>query len=731
MKTQVLGKVIPSLKGEYLPNIQYEELDIVSYDGGSYICKKSTIDNNPLVEEYWQLIANKGETKQGIPEGGIVGQVLIKKSDVDYDVEWETLLNKDNIGVESFNGRTGEIIPQDGDYTADMVGAEPVGTANMILTEAKEYSNNIFIENKNYTDTKALENNTYIDTKSLENNNYTDEKFLEAKNYADSKLVDINQAIDNKLLDYTNSSDLNLLLDDKADKKQLIGLATETFVQDKINEASLNSGGQQVDLSIYQTKDKIGENSNLLTTDKNTIVGAINEIKTSIDEKIDGIDFDSYVKTEEVNILLEQKQNKIIGTQGQYVGFNENGEPVAITTEQIELRVSAKENNAIQLIEDGLFSDDKQKQLDYINVKLNPISRYQKYLNTELDYGVFEVTDMTINATRPVVFSYVVDGTMEISENGFIKLKSGKTYMFHINLYAVPYNVAIYLVDRSLNIINQKGTSANTSFIYKAEEDIEVSITTTNSQEIYTEWGYVNVQEINRNIIIDPLEYVNTTQGIEDMPVGNIISHLGITAPKHYLICDGSEYNIVDYPYLVQHIETNFGTTNYFGGDGLYTFCVPDLKEKFLKGSENSGIYEEAGLPNITADWKSEPSASPNGAVYITSEKGTLDAVSGGGSSDSRVHFDASLINPIYGKSETVTPSNISVLFCIKYEPTYYSIVKRETTQEDITLLEEKVELLTRENTLLQHEINSLEAIMEAINRRQAEKEEESKENVV
>ena len=394
-------------------------------------------------------------------------------------------------------------------------------------------------------------------------------------------------------------------------------------------------------------------------------------------------------------------------------------------TDNIIPKISPESDNAIQTKDDGLFVEDKQPQIDIINTKLDPIRRYQRYVNTELDYGVFEVTDMTINATRPVVFSYVVDGNMDISENGFIKLKSGKTYIFHINLYAVPYNVAIYLVDRSLNIINQKGTSANTSFIYKAEEDIEVSITTTNSQDIHTEWGYVNVQEINRNIIIDPLEYVNTTQGIEDMPVGNIISHLGITAPKHYLICDGSEYNIVDYPYLVQHIEDNFGSVNYFGGDGIFTFCVPDLNEKYLKGSETSGIYEEAGLPNITADWKSEPSASPNGAVYITSEKGTLDAVSGGGSSDSRVHFDASLINPIYGKSETVTPSNISVLFCIKFEPTYYAIIKRETTQEDILLLEEKVELLTRENTLLQHEINSLEDIMEVINRRQAEKEEE------
>ncbi len=370
-----------------------------------------------------------------------------------------------------------------------------------------------------------------------------------------------------------------------------------------------------------------------------------------------------------------------------------------------------------------------KKYVDDTTYKINQISYAQKTVNTELDYGVFEIKDMEINSSQPVIFSHIVDGNMELNENGFIKLKSGKTYIFHINLYEIPYNVAVYLVDTSLNILNQKGTSANTSFIYNCKEDIDVSITTTNSQTIRSEWGYVNVQEISRQMVVDPLEYVNTTQGIEDSPVGSLISHLGTIAPIHYLICDGMEYNITDYPYLAQHIESNFGIVNYFGGDGLLTFCVPDLKEKFLKGSETSGIYEEAGLPNITADWKSEPSASANGAVYITAEKGTLEAVSSGGSSDNRVHFDASLVNPIYGKSETVTPSNISVLFCIKYEPTYYAVVKRETTQEDIALLEETVELLTRENTLLQHELNSLEAIMEAINRRQVEKEESENED--
>ena len=43
--------------------------------------------------------------------------------------------------VISFNGRKGEITPQDGDYTADMVGAEPAGASNTALNDAKAYTN--------------------------------------------------------------------------------------------------------------------------------------------------------------------------------------------------------------------------------------------------------------------------------------------------------------------------------------------------------------------------------------------------------------------------------------------------------------------------------------------------------------------------------------------------------------------------------------------------------------
>jgi hypothetical protein len=166
-----------------------------------------------------------------------------------------------------------------------------------------------------------------------------------------------------------------------------------------------------------------------------------------------------------------------------------------------------------------------------------------------------------------------------------------------------------------------------------------------------------------------------------DSPIGTIIAYMGgTTPPDSYLICDGRDVLQTDYPYLASHIYARYGSYNYFDTDASCNvsthFTLPNLVGKFLKGGASAGTYQEAGLPNITADWKSEPSSSAHGAVWVTSESGTAEAVSAGGSSDNRVWLDASRSSAIYGKSTTVTPENISVLYCIKYENTYATVAQ-------------------------------------------------------
>ena len=91
-------------------------------------------------------------------------------------------------------------------------------------------------------------------------------------------------------------------------------------------------------------------------------------------------------------------------------------------------------------------------------------------------------------------------------------------------------------------------------------------------------------------------ELLNSSITFADTPIGTIISYMGNTAPKDYLICDGTEYEIVKYKDLAEHIKIEFGSYNHFGGDGTTTFAVPDLRGEFLRGSgENSRDRQGSG----------------------------------------------------------------------------------------------------------------------------------------
>lgn len=101
-----------------------------------------------------QGIAEASETPDGLlPAGGTAGQVLAKTSDEDFAVEWTDVpksITIDDVNtaiaeavpdiiVESYNGRSGAVVPQSGDYTAEMVGA--IANTNVseitVLTEAE------------------------------------------------------------------------------------------------------------------------------------------------------------------------------------------------------------------------------------------------------------------------------------------------------------------------------------------------------------------------------------------------------------------------------------------------------------------------------------------------------------------------------------------------------------------------------------------------------------------
>ena len=81
------------------------------------------------------------------------------------------------------------------------------------------------------------------------------------------------------------------------------------------------------------------------------------------------------------------------------------------------------------------------------------------------------------------------------------------------------------------------------------------------------------------------LPYLNKPVASGFTPVGAVIAIMGNSAPANYLACDGQIVNIADYPELASYFNVQFGSSNYFGGNGTTTFGIPDLRGEFLRGT--------------------------------------------------------------------------------------------------------------------------------------------------
>lgn len=91
----------------------------------------------------------------------------------------------------------------------------------------------------------------------------------------------------------------------------------------------------------------------------------------------------------------------------------------------------------------------------------------------------------------------------------------------------------------------------------------------------------------------------NTLVGGGYAPIGTVIAFMGTIAPRDFLACDGTVYNITAYQELANFIEDQFGSINYFGGNGTTTFAVPDLRGEFLRGTGTNSHTKQGNGANV------------------------------------------------------------------------------------------------------------------------------------
>ena len=85
-----------------------------------------------------QLVQNASKQAQSWAVGGTGSREGEDTNNAKY---WaEQAENAAGGGVTSFNGRTGTVVPAEGDYTAEMIGADTTGSAANALAQAKSYA---------------------------------------------------------------------------------------------------------------------------------------------------------------------------------------------------------------------------------------------------------------------------------------------------------------------------------------------------------------------------------------------------------------------------------------------------------------------------------------------------------------------------------------------------------------------------------------------------------------
>jgi hypothetical protein len=140
-------------------------------------------------------------------------------------------------------------------------------------------------------------------------------------------------------------------------------------------------------------------------------------------------------------------------------------------------------------------------------------------------------------------------------------------------------------------------------------------------------------------------------------PIGTINSYMGTVAPIGWLVCDGTVYNIADYPDLATHIASQFGSTNFFGGDGTTTFAVPDTTD-----------ITSATLENGVFCVKATVAGDPNGHVYSTEEQVVGTWIDGGDVYERTVTgLSINLSSSDWTTISGISIQNISRLIDVKY----------------------------------------------------------------
>ena len=123
-----LGRIMPKYTGDYSTNVNYNTLDIVFYEGNSYIATQPSLRQTPAIDsEYWGLISGKGD-KGDKGDTGATGPKGDKGDTGPQGIQGKQ-------GIQGPKGDTGATGPAGKDAEMPVVGGR-----NLLLDTARSFT---------------------------------------------------------------------------------------------------------------------------------------------------------------------------------------------------------------------------------------------------------------------------------------------------------------------------------------------------------------------------------------------------------------------------------------------------------------------------------------------------------------------------------------------------------------------------------------------------------------
>lgn len=148
------GKVALNPRGAYSSTTTYERLDVVTYQSNTYVALQTTLGNLPTDTSSWMALVKVDNASMSVR-----GLVKVDGTSITADADG-TIHGHAAAGVNSFNGRDGDVLPEYGDYDAEQISFDNTnsglisnrvqGAINELISKQVLTSNFSFDPSKTY-----------------------------------------------------------------------------------------------------------------------------------------------------------------------------------------------------------------------------------------------------------------------------------------------------------------------------------------------------------------------------------------------------------------------------------------------------------------------------------------------------------------------------------------------------------------------------------------------------